>query len=273
LHAEFYRGADESMLRIKGAGREFMMVPGEWRSKPEHDVAVGRHEPPSSSRIEDFMAYFEKRYRFEKLGMAGRVLCIPAAHHRFNYIHPFPDGNGRVSRLMSHAMAHQAGIGAHGLWSISRGLARGLKSRADYKSMMDHADTPRQGDLDGRGNLSQRALAEFTLWFLSVCVDQVSFMSSLFDLSTLAKRLRSHVEREGLKPEAARLLEEALTRGEFERGEISRITGLPERTARRVFSEVIGLGLLASETPKGPVSLRFPSDALDTLFPKLFHET
>ena len=121
---------------------------------PDHDNAVGRHVPPSSDRVADFMAYFESRYRLEPLGRASRILAIPAAHHRFNYIHPFPDGNGRVSRLMSHAMAHDAGIGAHGLWSISRGLARGLRSRTDYKQMMDLADTPRQGDLDGRGNLS-----------------------------------------------------------------------------------------------------------------------
>jgi hypothetical protein len=51
------------------------------------------------------------------------------------------------------------------------------------------------------------------------------------------------------------------------------ITGLPERTSRRVFGDVIGLGLLASETLKWPVSLRFPADALDTLFPKPFPET
>ncbi|MER9438649.1 hypothetical protein [Mesorhizobium sp. M0618] len=43
--------------------------------------------------------------------------------------------------------------------------------------MMDHADMPRQGDLDGRGNLSERALGDFTLWFLQVCIDQVSFMT------------------------------------------------------------------------------------------------
>ena len=48
--------------------------------------------------------------------------------------------------------------------------------------MMDYADTPRQGDLDGRGNLSQRALNDFVLWFLRVCQDQVTFMSGLFDL-------------------------------------------------------------------------------------------
>jgi Fic family protein len=274
LHREFYRDAPEEMLRITGAGRSFIMKPGEWRSEPDHDVAVGRHQPPSSDRVPDFMAYFADRYRFIRLGKAARILAIPAAHHRFNYIHPFPDGNGRVSRLMSHAMAHVAGIGAHGLWSISRGLARGLESRGDYKRMMDLADTPRQGDLDGRGNLSQRALTEFTLWFLRVCLDQVNFMSGLSEIETLARRLRTYVSRsEELKPEAARLLEEALIRGEFERGEITRITGLPERTARRVLNDLIRLGLLDSDTPKSAVSLRFPVDALEILFPKLFPET
>ena len=110
---------------------------------------------------------------------------MAAAHHRFNYIHPFPDGNGRVSRLVSHAMAWQADIAAHGLWSISRGLARGLDSRTEYKQMMDLADTPRQGDVDGRGNLSERALIEFVTWFLRVALDQVTFMSELFDLDNL----------------------------------------------------------------------------------------
>ena len=134
-------------------------------------------------------------------------MAIAAAHHRLNFIHPFPDGNGRVSRLMSHAMGLSAGIGAHGLWSVSRGLARGLKSRGEYKSMMDHADMPRQSDLDGRGNLSQRALGEFVLWFLRVCLDQVTFMSGLFELDTLARRLRTYVDRSHvLKPETARLL-------------------------------------------------------------------
>jgi Fic family protein len=264
----------KEMLFVRGTNREFEMEPGAWRSRPEQDVAVGRHLPPSSARVPAFMQYFASRYRLGELGKAGRILAIPAAHHRLNYIHPFPDGNGRVSRLMSHAMAHVGGIGAHGLWSISRGLARGLQSRGEYKQMMDHADMPRQGDLDGRGNLSLRALGDFTLWFLRVCLDQVQFMSGLFELDTLARRLRGCVEQsETLKPEAARLLEEALIRGEFDRGEASRITGLPERTARRLVNDVIESGLLGSTTPKGSLSLRFPDQALDVLFPRLFPET
>jgi Fic family protein len=277
LHREFYKDAPDAMLRVRGKDREIVMKPGEWRSLPEQDVAVGRHLPPSSDRVVDFMEYFERQYRFEPLKKGGRITAMAAAHHRFNYIHPFPDGNGRVSRLMSHAMAHRAEIGAHGLWSISRGLARGLaggaEGRREYKRVMDHADMPRQGDLDGRGNLSHRALAEFVLWFLRVCVDQVKFMSGLLELDTLAKRLGSYVTRRELKPEAARLLQEALIRGQFERGEISRIAGLPDRSARRVLNEVTQAGLLASETPKGPVSLRFPVEALEILFPRLFPET
>ena len=136
--------------------------------------------------------------------------------------------------------------------------------------MMDHADMPRQGDLDGRGNLSLRALGEFVLWFLRVCLDQVTFMGSLFELDTLARRLRNYVEQsETLQPQAGGLLEEALVRGEIERGEVARITGLPERTARRVLSDVIGAGLLGSDTPKGALSLRFPAAALEPLFPRL----
>src|SRR6266545_4320621 len=88
LHREFYRDSSEEMLRIQGAGRELRMKPGEWRSRSEHDVAVGRHAPPSSGRVDDFMHHFETRYRFRDLGKAGRVLAIPAAHHRLNYIHP-----------------------------------------------------------------------------------------------------------------------------------------------------------------------------------------
>lgn len=273
LHREFYRDAPADMLQIRGEHAAFRMEPGQWRSRPEHDVAVGRLVPPSSRVVADFMSHFAQRYGLAGLGSGARILCIPAAHHRLNYIHPFADGNGRVSRLMSHAMAHHAGIGAHGLWSISRGLARGLESRTEYKAMMDHADTPRQGDLDGRGNLSLRALEEFTVWFLRVCIDQVRFMADLFELNALAGRYRRLVaQNEGLKPEATRLLEEALVRGEFERGEAPRVSGLPERSARRVLNDLTGKGLLGSDTAKGAVSLRFPAEVLETLFPRLYPE-
>lgn len=274
LHERFYDGAPDSSLVLEGPRGTFRMTPGAWRSGPEQDVTVGRHVPPASDRVDAFMRRFEERYALGDVRPGTGLLLLPVSHHRFNYIHPFPDGNGRVGRLMTHAVAHRIGIGAHGLWSVSRGLARGLESRSEYRSWMDRADAPRQGDFDGRGNLSERALVEFSGWFLQVCLDQVSFMGSLFDLPGLAERLDRWVTRsESLKPEATALLREALARGEFERGEATRLTGLPERSARRVLQGVIDRGLLGSDTPKGPVSLRFPVAALETLFPRLYPES
>ena len=96
-------------------------------------------------------------------------------------------------------------------------------------------------------------------------------MGSLFDLATLERRLFLFVEGSAtLKTQAVRLLSEALVRGEIERGEAARITGLPEGSGRRVLRDTIAAGLLASDTLKGPVSLRFPTSALETLFPKLY---
>ena len=273
LHKDFYTDAPESMLTVEGNNATFLMEPGEWRSLAEHDVSVGRHIPPSSLVVDSFMERFSKAYRLESVKLGQRLLLIPVAHHRFNYIHPFPDGNGRVSRLMSHAMVHWAGVGAHGLWSISRGLARGINSRTEYSRMMDYADSPRQGDLDGRGNLSEKALQEYTNWFLDVCLDQVEFMTAQFDLNRLDARYERLVAtHDTLKPEASALLKEALRSGQFERGQASRITGLPARTAQRVLQDVIAEGLLASTTAKGPVSLRFPASTLESLFPRLYSE-
>lgn len=285
LHRDFYADASEAMLTIKGAKHSYLMIPGEWRSRPEQDVKIGRHIPPSSERVADFMAYFYSRFAFTPpegarmtavgAGKAKRLLAMATAHHRLNWIHPFPDGNGRVSRLMSHAMAQAAGIGAHGLWSVSRGLARGLapgiEGREEYKQHLAWADAPRQGDRDGRGNLSLHGLEVYTTWFLKVCLDQVIYMSELFELGTLVKRLERHVAlTDGLSPEGSGLLREALLRGEFDRGEAAAITRLPERSARRILKELTDAGLLASDSPKGPVSLRFPADTLDTLFPRLY---
>ncbi|MFT7288289.1 MAG: Fic family protein [Halieaceae bacterium] len=85
-------------------------------------------------------------------------------------------------------------------------------------------------------------------------------------------RLQKLVYRsDTLKPEAFFLLDEAFRRGKFERREIERITGIAQRSAQRVLKQLIeNEKLLASSTPKGPVSLRFPAKHLPVLLPNLF---
>ena len=272
LHKEFYSDASDDMLTIKIGNRSIVMEPGKFRSTAEHNVSVGRHAPPGGLYVEAFMRYFEQRYNAEKMGKSNQIIAIATAHHRLAYIHPFLDGNGRVSRLMSHAMCLQAGIGVSGLWSISRGLARGLDSHQDYKNMMALADMPRQGDLDGRGNLSQKALISFTTWFLKVSIDQTAFMSSLFEFGHLKKRLEHYSSIKEFKPESIYILNAALSNGQIQRGDAERLTGLKERSARSVLSSLTEDGILGSNSPKGAVSLRFNVESARILFPRLFYD-
>lgn len=274
LHRDFYARMPQAFRLIEGKTYSFEMAPGVFRHIPKHDVEVGRHIPPSIERVVAFMARFREAYG-EKAGQSprARLIDIPAAHHRFAYVHPFPDGNGRVGRLMTHAMFLKAGMGAGGLWSISRGLARGLENRDEYRTMLAAADSPRHDERDGRGNLSLEALQSFTLWFLRVALDQVEFMTGLFDLDSLGTRLRRVVETDPvLDARGGGILEATLARGELPRGEAAAITGLGDRMGRTILSQLVGVGLLTSDTPKGPVRIAFSPDHIDQLFPRLFYE-
>ena len=75
------------------------VIPGETRT---FDVQVWRHVPVSPGAIARFMRRWEIAYG--KLNKFDTVLQAAAAHHRLVWIHPFADGNGRVARLVSHAM-------------------------------------------------------------------------------------------------------------------------------------------------------------------------
>ena len=85
----------------------------------------------------------------------------------------------------------KANIESHGLWTISRGLSR---EKEDYQRFLALADSPRQGNYDGRGSLSDRGLRDFSVFFLETCLDQIRFMSELLDLDNLQDRIKGYVD-------------------------------------------------------------------------------
>lgn len=104
-----------------------------------------------------------------------RVPGVAAWHQRLAWIHPFRDGNGRVARLHTHLALGHVGL-ANGLWSPLRGFAR---SQETYYALLAAADEPRAGDLDGRGNLSERALCKWMAYVLGLCIEQVLVFRSM----------------------------------------------------------------------------------------------
>ncbi|QKE41716.1 MAG: Fic family protein [Ferrovum myxofaciens] len=265
VHKIFYQHLPES-----DAGN---VAPGEIRLI---DVAVGNHVAPSFVGLNDFLSRFDSVYgqqltRSTKGGIyrLEAIISTMAAHHRFVWIHPFEDGNGRVARILLDSMLNACGINRHGLWSLSRGLA---KTSKQYKSFLEMADSPRQGDLDGRGNLSEKMLCNLIKYELEVARDQSEFMGHMFSLENLEARARGyfHRVRTDLPVGAVDLYVHALKSGVFERMRAGPITGLSERSARDILGSLVREGFLVSDSPKGLVRAGFPMKSLGSLLPDLY---
>ena len=271
-HREFCRRLPDSLLVVEDpATKERVPVlPGQLRAR---GVAVGRHVAPAADDLSAFLGRFGDAYDASRLTKPRQVVAVAAAHHRFLWIHPFLDGNGRVARLMSHAMLLDIGIGS-ALWSVSRGLAR---NSAEYKRLLMAADQPRRSDLDGRGALSHEALIEFCRFFLETCLDQVRYMRELLDPTELQRRMELYVRdeesAERLPKRSYAVLREALLAGELERGRVPQLIDTSERTARRVISALVDKRLLVTGTHKAPLRLGFPIDVVERWFPRLYPVT
>lgn len=269
LHAEFCRRMPPALLFVENpeTGERLPVVPGELR---QHHVRVGRHVAPEPDALPRLMARFAAFYGGGQHSKLQRLIAVGAAHHRLSWIHPFMDGNGRVARMFSHAMLRELGVGS-GLWSISRGLAR---ANDEYRQLLMAADAPRQGDRDGRGNLTESGLLRFCVFFLKSSIDQVSFMESLLEPSELMNRMEIWTEEEirmkRLPKGSWPLLREAVVAGEYARGAASQLTGYQERQAGTVLNMLIQKRLLVSPTTRAKVRLGFPPEILERWLPRLY---
>ncbi|MCG2590142.1 Fic family protein [Rhodohalobacter sulfatireducens] len=277
IHREFYARVPESFLNIYDpeSGATIQMVPGELRNRL---VTIGDHVPPTPDSVERFISRFEEVYTPDNLLGHKKLITAAASHHRLAWIHPFLDGNGRVNRLFSYAYMKKVKLDSLGLWTISRGLAR---RSDDYINYLAVADANRKGDYDGRGNLSQKGLTRFCKYFFEVAEDQISFMIELLQLENLRERIIGYVNLRSqnmipddgtLREEAKYVLAEIMTRGEVARGEVKRISGLGERTARDLTSQLVREELITSESHRSPLRFNIPGKVVGYYFPKLYPE-
>jgi hypothetical protein len=173
---------------------------------------------------------------------------------------------------MSHCMLLDA-LDTGGVWSVSRGLARNVET---YKGHLASCDLPRRDDLDGRGNLSEEALAAFKRFFLETCLDQVKFMEGLVQPDHLRTRMLLWAEEEArldkLPAKAGTVIEAVLYRGELPRGDVAGILGQTSRHARRIVSALLDRGVLSSKGPRDPLTLAFPAALASRWMPGLFPE-
>ncbi|WP_226948660.1 Fic family protein [Rhizorhabdus wittichii] len=266
-HRRFCENLPETMLTIEipGSDEKMKVEPGALRTR---DVQVGRHVAISPGAVPRFLDHFA--WAYSRPGKTDAIVALAAAHHRIAWIHPFLDGNGRVARLMSHAMLLDA-LDTGGVWSIARGLGR---EAVTYKQHLAACDMRRRNDLDGRGNLSEETLSAFTTFFLNICIDQVDFMAGLVEPDQLRPRIHrwaaEETERGTLPPKAVNVIDAVLYRGELPRGEVEAIVGTGDRQARRISSALIDIGVLVSESSRAPLRIAFPATLASRWMPGLF---
>jgi Fic family protein len=269
IHRRFGELLPEALSWVEDhvTSKPIRVTPGVLRDR---DVKVGRHIAVSPGAVPRFLKRFETVYCH--LGKMDTILAAATAHHRLLWIHPFLDGNGRVARLMSHAMLLET-LDTGGIWSIARGLAR---NESIYKDKLMACDAERLSDLDGRGHLSEAALADFTVFFLSACIDQVDFMEGLVQPGRLRDRIliwASEASHAGTLPaKAGKILEIILYRGEIPRGEVAQILDTSDRNARRVTAALLEHGILVSASTRAPLRLAFPATLAPRWMPGLFPE-
>jgi Fic family protein len=171
---------------------------------------------------------------------------------------------------MSYAMLRDT-LDTKGLWSVARGLAR---QERIYKEKLQACDGPRRGDMDGRGNLSEAALASFTEFFLRTCLDQIDFMSALMQPDRLRDRIRIWTEEEmragALPPKSDLVLKAILHQGALERGVVASMLGMSERAARRITSALLNAGAITSKSTRAPLHLALPAKYAERWLPGLF---
>lgn len=275
LHREFYQRVPHSLWQIKdqqGAIAD-VVVPGEWRVSA---VIVGQHFPPEADDLAALMARFCDTYHPKKFSGDRKMIALMAAHHRFAWIHPFIDGNGRVGRLFTDAALKAAGLDSYGTWCLGRGLA---KTASNYKRLLANADAVRQGDYDGRGQLTEKGLLDFCDYMLNTAIDQVTEVSDLLDLTQIRKRIDAYVVArnenrvagfsESLKSNASLILYSAFQQGEIERAHALELCSMPDRSARRLLSQLKNDGLLSETSNKSPLRWEIPEHAEPWYFPGL----
>lgn len=95
-------------VALAGLEREGDRTPGAYRNS-EVAISGSRHRPPPASAVHAQMTDLID-FANEAAAPQFQLIRMALAHHRFVWIHPFTNGNGRVARLFSYAMIRSYGF-------------------------------------------------------------------------------------------------------------------------------------------------------------------
>lgn len=142
----------EHMLRglhataVQGLQREGDRTPGSYRAGPVR-IAQADHLPPEPVQVPGYMAELTA-FINQPDPPKYDLMKVALAHHRFAWIHPFGNGNGRVVRLLTYAMLMKYGFQASAAGRLLNPAAVFCADRNRYYAMLAQADTGQPPQLE-----------------------------------------------------------------------------------------------------------------------------
>lgn len=227
---------------VAGLKREGDASPGMYRPGPVK-IAQAQHLPPEATQVPDFMAElvaFINRADAPKYDL----MKVALAHHRFAWVHPFGNGNGRVVRLLTYASLIKYGFRVN---TVGRLLNPAAVFCADRNAYCAHL-----GDADAG---TDQALERWCVYVLSGVRDELTKVDRLADYDHLkAKVLLPAVayarERQLITPLEQAVLNTTVKAGTVKAGDLE--AAMPDMNANQRSYQIRKLvdgGLLQPTSP------------------------
>lgn len=163
-------------ITVHGLTREGDRTPGAYREGTVR-IAQSDHLPPDAVMVPGYMQ--------ELVGFVNKqdapkydLMKVALAHHRFGWIHPFGNGNGRVVRLLTYALLMKYGFNVNTGGRVLNPTAVFCIDREKYYSMLSTADTGTEAGLEA-----------WCTYVLAGIKDELAKVGKLTDYDYLSKHI------------------------------------------------------------------------------------
>lgn len=208
---------------VDGLKREGDTTPGAYRQGAVK-IAQADHLPPEAPQVPDYMT--------ELMAFINRadppkydLMKVALAHHRFAWVHPFGNGNGRVVRLLTYAMLIKYGFRVNAVGRLLNPAAVFCADRNAYYARLGDADAG-----------TDEALERWCVYVLSGVRDELTKVDRLADYEHLkAKVLLPAVnyarERQQITPLEQAVLTTTIKAGTVKAGDLE--AAMPDLNANQ----------------------------------------
>lgn len=163
-------------MAVQGLEREGDATPGAYRQGAVK-ISLSEHLPPEAVMVPHYMS---ELVSFINRADAAKydLIKVALAHHRFAWIHPFGNGNGRVVRLLTYTLLIKYGFNVKAGGRVLNPTAVFCNDRDRYYAMLSQADT---GTADG--------LEAWCIYVLDGMLDELRKVDQLTDRTYLIDRI------------------------------------------------------------------------------------